>query len=271
MDDDLFDTVLVSFGSCGFIHGVLLEVVDQYTLHATRYYNPGSISDLYPALTQLDMSNVKPNWDTSNDAKKINPGGNKDFFHFEVYRNPQSSGNTEAVVLVMDKLQYSPNNFNHNPPSNLSINDDGTRIAELLKKIPVGGQAINNLIMEKVFTSVYSPYEAFGTIGDINPKLGQIAAGTIVLCIAFDMQHTLDVIDFSDNAKSKFPGTFFWSDIRFIPKAKGLLAFQKEDKNCCFEICGIGTPDLVGLINYFLAQLRESGLHTILFATGMCR
>ncbi len=56
-DDDLFNAALVSFGSFGIIHGVMLESVPIFYLQKHRDWRPLT-PELKSAMGTLDFSNV---------------------------------------------------------------------------------------------------------------------------------------------------------------------------------------------------------------------
>ncbi len=249
LSDDLFDAALVSFGAFGFIHGVLLEVVDLFVLHATRYKITTGFASLQAAMTQFDFTNVNLN--------RPNPNDKTPPYHFEVFRNPNASVADEAVVMVMDKTPYPPGFQSTVPKPGTPPNDDISSLANLLTQVSLG--ALTPLMASLLFGQTYFPFDCQGTIGQINPKLGPIGPGSIVLSLAIDMKDILQVMSISDTYRQKH-NCLVWHDIRFMPQSKGLLGFQKFPQSCSFEIAGIGSPDLILMINEVLAQMRQDSI-----------
>src|SRR5712691_7348651 len=86
-DDNLFDAALVSFGSFGIIHGVLIEVEDLYYLQAWRKVMPRA--DLKQSLGTLKFDGVPL-------PRPERP------FHFQVVLNPHDTGNAYVTVMYKD-------------------------------------------------------------------------------------------------------------------------------------------------------------------------
>ena len=76
-DDALFNAALVSFGSFGFIHGVMIETEPQFLLTEHRLGNVAYDNTLKTAMTSLDFSNLN----------LPGTGVNGDLYHFEVLIN----------------------------------------------------------------------------------------------------------------------------------------------------------------------------------------
>lgn len=89
-DDDLFNAALVSFGSFGLVHGMLIETEALYLLE--RVILNYDIPEVNKAITTLDMSGLNL------------PNGDQLPFHFEVAMNPYRSGVGEKGAFV--RLYY---------------------------------------------------------------------------------------------------------------------------------------------------------------------
>jgi hypothetical protein len=134
-DDDLFNSVLVSFGSFGFIHSVLLEVEPKFLLEqqlTTLPYNAA----LQKAIRSADFSGLKDKLKYPEDK----------LYHFELAINPHSfdkNGQAADVYFrVMFKMPYHPNYTPHDPQAGgkYTYGDDllglMQKALDLIEKIP---------------------------------------------------------------------------------------------------------------------------------------
>lgn len=114
-DDSVFDAALVSFGSFGFIHGVLLEAEPLYTLQAYRQ-RMDLTAELWQAMDQLDFSALQ--------LPGNRPIGTTPF-HFQVVMDPNDFGpgpghGPYATVMFKEKA----------PPLNCRPPTSGGKIAQ---------------------------------------------------------------------------------------------------------------------------------------------
>ncbi len=93
-NDQLFNAALVSFGSFGFIHSVMIETDPLFLLEAHRIWLPFN-NKLKNSLSSLDFSGLKLPY----------PDDEKRLIHFETLFNP--NGNLkDAIVTVMYKRRF---------------------------------------------------------------------------------------------------------------------------------------------------------------------
>jgi hypothetical protein len=246
VDDTLFDAALVSFGSFGVIHGVLLEATDLFVLDATRYST--ALPALQDAFTSFDFSNVNLYPPASGPAGSL--------YHFEVLNNPFDP-QKGAAVLVMHKVPY-PNNFTTNIP--VTNGDPWDDIASLAAALTNLVPPADTLAANLVFTNGYTPFTHWlGTLAQQNPKLGHIAPGSVVLSMAIPQAQAWQAFQICEQQRVQ-QNCFAWYDIRFVPKAKGLLAFQRFPETCVLEMVGPGTGSLIKMFNSVLFQLRAANI-----------
>ena len=81
-DDEVFNAAVVSFGSFGFIHGVLLETFPIFLLEEHRSGEIAYDDDLIKTMTTLDFAPIQQHL-------PYGPGDpNKQLYHFEILVNP---------------------------------------------------------------------------------------------------------------------------------------------------------------------------------------
>src|SRR5215475_14030703 len=91
-DDTLFNAALVSFGSFGLVHGVMIEAEPLYLLEASRQRLPID-NQLKRAMQTLDFSTIPT------------PHPDQEPLHFEVVINPHDTGDG-AYVTTMYQRPY---------------------------------------------------------------------------------------------------------------------------------------------------------------------
>ena len=99
-DDQLFSSALVSFGSFGLIHGVLIEAEPIYLLEVHRKFM--AYDTVKSSINTLDVSQLNL------------PRGDELPHHFEITINPYAIGDDDAVAVTATyKLPYEAD---HSPP-----------------------------------------------------------------------------------------------------------------------------------------------------------
>ncbi|MCZ6775462.1 MAG: FAD-binding protein, partial [Ignavibacteria bacterium] len=151
-DDTLFDAAVVSFGSFGIIHAMLLETEPIYLLEASRLRMPID-NQLRQAMNTLDFTHLALHHQ------------NEKPFHFEVVINPHDVDNG-AYVTTMYKRPYRDDYTRPSPSQGgLAPGDD------VLGVIGRVGDAVPASIPALVNTFVGQTYEEYqmkqGTLGEI--------------------------------------------------------------------------------------------------------
>src|ERR1019366_2381761 len=134
-DDALFNSALVSFGSFGIIHGMLIEADPLYLLEVTRARMP--LQDrLRAAMQTLDVSGIPT------------PHPREPPFHFEVGINPHDIGGG-AYVTTMYRRDYTPDYPRPAlSPSGMGPGDDVLSImGDVTDRLPELTGALVNLIV----------------------------------------------------------------------------------------------------------------------------
>jgi hypothetical protein len=223
-DDELFNAALVSFGSFGFIHGVMLETEDIYLLECYRLRIPIDASFKHTMET-LDFSNAS-----------FLPHGSERPFHFQAVIN-QYDLNKGAYVMVMYKRPHTDNyqapviDFNKAGPGD----DVPAFLGKLTDIIPaLTPISVNNLI--KTQYALYS--KVFGTSGEIftnNNIRGKILSTAMGVPIRF-VNEVNDLLIELNKIHGPFTGVFSY---RYVKKSAATLAFTKYDHTCIIELDGV--------------------------------
>jgi len=221
-DDDLFNSALVSFGSIGFIHGVLVEAEDLFLM------------ETYMRLMPYD-DKLKEVMGTLNFDGFDLPYGDERPFHFAVSINPYNRENN-AYVYAFYKRPYRDDYVR--PVVNaegIGPGDDAPCfVGRLTDAIP----ALVPTLVNKLLAGVLVPYEKqFGTLGEIfnNTSLhGKLLSAAIGLPIDKVNRVTEILLEMNDT-DGPFPGLFAY---RFVKKSKATLAFTKFEYTCILELDG---------------------------------
>ncbi len=219
-DDVLFDSALVSFGSFGIIHAVLVETVPTYLLETHQRRLPLDV-ELRRAMATLDFSRLPM------------PHVGEVPHHFEVDVNPHDvpNGVWVSVMYLRGLAPYTPPD---KTPGEYGPGDDLLSVVGLLTPLISGSVApiIN------AFAGQYLKEYSY-----VMGKQGEIFSKTIVHGKAMSMELGLPLPIVSDALpiileearRGSFPG---FIGIRYIKRSRALLAFTKFDMTCTVELQG---------------------------------
>ncbi len=221
-DDDLFNAALVSFGSFGIIHGVMVVTDDLFLLET--YLRRMPYDDVLKQLmATLDFTNATL------------PNGSERPFHFSVVINPYDLAKG-AFVQSFYKRPYVENykRFKVNP-AGLGPGDDAPCfIGQLTDAVP----ALVPAIVNKLIGGAYKPFEKkMGTLGEIfnNTTLhGKLLSAAIGLPLN-QVSRVTDILLEINKTTGPFSGVFAY---RFIKKTQATLGFTKFDFTCILELDG---------------------------------
>jgi hypothetical protein len=221
-DDDLFNSTLVSFGSFGIIHGVLVEATDLFLLETYMRKMPYD-TQLKEVMGSLNFNGLDL------------PYGEERPFHFAVVINPYDKEN-KAYVSVFYKRPYRDDYVR--PVVNaegIGPGDDAPCfIGRLTDTIP----ALVPTLVNKLLAGVFVPYEKqFGTLSEIfnNTTLhGKLMSAAIGLPLDM-VNRVTEILLEMNNTEGPFPGLFAY---RYVKKSKARLAFTKFEYTCILELDG---------------------------------
>ncbi|MCU7552022.1 FAD-binding protein [Chitinophagaceae bacterium LB-8] len=220
-DDELFNAALISFGSFGFIHGVMLETEDIFLLECYRQRMPMD-DHLRHIMGTLDFSNAQ-----------FRPHGNERPFHFQVVVNPYDMDNG-AYVTTMFKRSYQPNypqwvrDFSKAGPGD----DAPAFLGKLTANVPV----LTHLVVDQLVKSVYAPFEnVWGTMGEIfynTDARGKIYSSAFGIPLNYVSQ-VHDLIMELNKTAGPVAGVFAY---RYVRQSEATLSFTQYPHTCIVEI-----------------------------------
>jgi hypothetical protein len=226
-NDALFHAALVSFGSFGFIHGVMVETEDLFLLNASmRKQNHDA--DLMQLMQSLDF------------ASATCPGLARPHtrpYHFEVKINPYDT-DQQAFVTTMYKEPYHTNYSQPQPNAEgLGPGDDAPAfIGKVLEKVPSLIPKAINALTESSLTLFEKEQGTIGQIFNNTALRGKLLSAAVGLQPA-DIQNVIDIL-LDENKSSKhgcFPGIFAF---RYIKGTEATLGFNRFATTCIMEMDG---------------------------------
>ncbi len=249
-NDALFDAALVSFGSFGILHGLMIETRPLFVLHAYRKvmrWNAG----LKKAVGSLDLSGLSL------------PRAASNLYHFEVFWNPnEGTPPDEAFVLQMYEgafpARYSPPVWD---PSQAGMGATGLEVmSHLLGAIPSPlNDAVRPLLNSQV-RDEFAEYEKTGTIRDI--FRGETIKGKNLACgIAIPLDRTLEALDIAFDTYADEPSVLpLLISTRYVKGTRATLGFTRFPTTCVLELDGVNTKKVRDYVNRVLAALEGQGI-----------
>src|SRR6185436_6013127 len=152
INDDLFNAALVSFGSFGFIHGVMIETDPLFLYEAYRVRLPLD-NKLYQLMETLDFTN------------SALPHGSERPYHFQVLINQFDTSN-QAYATAMYKRPYDPA---YTPPDvSVPGTVPGDDAPVVIGKITEAFPDLVDIAVNKLIPTAYKPYsDVWGTHGEM--------------------------------------------------------------------------------------------------------
>lgn len=219
-DDDTFNAALVSFGSFGIIHGVLIEAEDLFHLEASRIKLPFD-ENLKHVIQTLQFDHINL------------PEPVENPYHFEVVINPHAKDG-QAFSTVMYKKTYREGIEERRRSSGgFQPGDDFLGVIGTL--LDIAPEAIPAAV-NKLLASQYKEYRGrTGTLGDIFSATGirGKATGTAMGVPLEETGRALDVILDVQNRSRNFPGVIA---LRYVKKSDALLAFTRHSPTCIIDL-----------------------------------
>ncbi len=249
-DDDLFNAALVSFGSFGIIHGVMIEATDIFLMNThSRYltYNAA----LKHTMDTLDFSNLP----------KL-PRENVRPYFFKLVVNPH---NMEDGVYT--KVSYKePFTLSH--PIDYSVDGSGIGpgddllnvMGSITDNIPLLTPALVNLLARLELPSTEDKRE--GITGTVGQTFGFTnTRGTAVgAAMGIPLSETSRAVDlFLDLFRTEEPAPLVIG-IRYVKKSDATLAFTRFDTTCVIELDGVASKRSTDFFKKAWKAMDDAGI-----------
>lgn len=254
-DDTLFNAALVSFGSFGIIHGLMIEARERFLLHAFRSWHAFD-EPIKKAISSLDFSELRPFEDLHNKPAS-------QLYHFQVHFLPnEGTPPDEVSVTVMFEEPYTDA---YRPPSwgadKAGPGASGLEVmGALLGAVPDPLQKFVKSVLNPQVRSYLDPYEVKGTFLDL--FRGEIVRGKVfVSALGLPLSSALDALAVLFNIYKDFgtilPMTY---TMRFVKGTEALLGFTKFDPTCVLEVDGLNTPRMWDYARAVWNKLEQEGI-----------
>ena len=238
-NDDLFNDALVSFGSFGIIHGILIEATDIFHLEV--------VQDAYPTIE------VKKAIETL-DFSGFNHFPTGDPFHFQVFIDPYTRETT--YVKMMSVRTFDSRNRSI-PPESTGVDwsqDMPHFIGMITDKIPA-------LIPRVISPLIRDNYKAYtqqlrGTLGEIF-KTAKLLGKVTSAAIGIQLKNIEQVLDIYYQILAEMGPTAAIVSLRYVKGSKATMAFTRFPMTCIFEIDGIQSKRTRRFLDKFWARLRH--------------
>jgi hypothetical protein len=238
-DDELFNAALVSFGSFGFIHGVMICTEPLYLLECYRKKIPLDNSFKHIMAT-LDFSNAN-----------FVPNGNERPFHFQAVID-QYNLSGGAYATIMYKRPYKDNY--QAPLDDLNKAGPGDDLASVMGIITDTVPILTHLLVSKLVKTSYTLYEGeLGTSGEIF-RNNNIRGKLMSTAIGIPLDRVLEVNELLielNKTEGPFLGIFSY---RYVKGSAATLGFTSFNPTCIFELDG---ADSSGTRDFYAAVWNE--------------
>ena len=233
-DDTLFNAALVSFGSFGIIHGIMIEARELFVLNALRFNHPYNAA-LKTAINTLDLGGLQLPAEAAN-IPKDKP------YHFEVFYNPnEGAPPDEAIVILMYEgpwdASYEAPEWDADDPG---MGASGLEVmGSLLDLIP---SPLNKLVVPMLNDQVadkFEPYVKTGIIRDL--FRGEVTLGKTMACgIGLPLDRAEEALNIAfkiyEDSGDVLP---ILLSHRFVKGTDALLGFTRFDTTAVLEIDSI--------------------------------
>jgi FAD/FMN-containing dehydrogenase len=245
-DDDLFYAALVSFGSFGFIHGVMLETDPLFLYEAYRVRVPVDEALFHTMQTQ--------------DFAKANlPNGTERPYHFQVFINPYDT-RRQGFINVMYKRPYGPYPPFPPFPSGIGPGDDAPAF---IGRVTDTAPALVPVVVNNLIGGSYKPiHKLLGTHADFfyNTNIHGKVMSTAAAIPIHEIGRVTEGLLKLNEEKGPFTGVFAY---RFVKGTKATLGFTRFDPSCVLELDGIFSNLTVRFYQAFWEMLQKEGIpHT---------
>ncbi|HEX2628111.1 MAG TPA: FAD-linked oxidase [Chitinophagaceae bacterium] len=259
-DDDLFNSVLVGFGSFGIIHGLMIETEPLFLLKEYRISEAVYSDKLMDALSTLDIPKLKQLLPGMPDSV---PG--HELYHMEMNLNPytlKKNSNKGLYIFFFYKLPAPPNYITDHGGTHAP--GPSPEFIWMMKGLMglIGPGASYSLIkklttqeFEKNIRPATPEPKSIGSIFRDTRFTGNIASFAFAVSTP-DLPQTLKEIleEISENA---FAGAVA---VRFVKGTQATLGFTKFDNTSVIEMDGLDSKANHTVFKNVIFRLEDRGI-----------
>lgn len=259
-DDDLFHAALVSFGSFGFINGVMIETDPLFLLKEHRFDTATYSDEIMQAFANVDV----PKLNALIDGMPADTATEK-LYHLEININPfkVKKGSKDGFYIRTFYKIPCPDAYvpDHQAEGDVTMNPDLIAFIEkVVEKLKGNLSAtaielvVNQLFDEAMKASVPGPR----TIGEIfkisrfRGKIGSFAFAVDSKDLPAVIDHVLEV-----NKTKPFAGGLA---VRFVKGTNATLGFTRYSTSCVVELDGVDTPKNAAVCKAIIERIQAHNI-----------
>jgi hypothetical protein len=255
-DDTLFYAALVSLGSMGVVHGLMIETRELFLLNAARFRHPYDAT-VKAAIAACD-STLIPLPSEAEAVPRDKP------YHFELSFNPnEGAPPPEAIVQVMYESDYDPAHYT--PPAwnggEAGLGASGLDVmGALVGRIPSPLNKLAVPLLNSQVKNEFSPYFRKAIIRDL--FRGEKTLGKTLACgMGMPLANAVEAMDIAFKAYKQanivLPIVF---SFRFVKGTRALLGFTHFDTTAVMEMDGVNSPESRDFFNKVWNDLEAAGI-----------
>lgn len=241
-NDALFNAALVSFGSFGFIHGVMLSTEPLFLLNVFRL--PLDTAAVRPLLQTLDFSNT---------PFLPRPGVRP--HHFQAVLNPFNKSSTHVTIMYKEAYRQDYTRFSWDTEKAGPGEDAPVLLGRLTNSLP----ALTSLVVQQAVKAGYVRLDnVWGTQGEIFSNV--VARGKVMsTALGVAAEHANDVLELAltINRRIPFAGVF---SFRYVRQTGATLGFTKFPHTCVAEFDSFNTPATWQFYQQLWAAVEAAGI-----------
>lgn len=249
-DDAQFNSALVSFGSFGIIHGLMIEARDRFLLRAYRRFQPLD-AGLWNAIGSHDFSGINL------------PNPESDLYHFEVFFNPNAgTPPNEAIVLLMFEEgwhDYTPPVWNAGTGG---LSASGLDVmGQIVSVLPASIAGIIKPSLNDEVRSKFAPYEKVGAIRDL--FRGEVTRGKTLACgVGMPLDRAAEAIGIAFDTYKNFGAVLpLLISTRYVKGTRATLGFTRFPATCILELDSVNVPETRRYVREVWANLAAAGIN----------
>ena len=249
-DDDLFYSALVSFGSFGIIHGIMVETRDRFLLRSFRRFQPLD-AGMWKAIGGLDFSDINL------------PRAEDKLYHFEVFFNPnEGTPPNEAIVMLMfeeDWHDYTPPVWNAGTGG---LSASGLDVmGQLVTSLPSSLAGIIKDTLNDEVRRKFAPYEKVGAIRDL--FRGEVTRGKTLACgVGVPLANAEQALRIAFETYRTFgPVLPLLLSVRYVKGTRATLGFTRFPVTCVLELDAVNVPETRNYVKEVWKNLEAAGVN----------
>ena len=236
-DDTLFNAALVSLGSFGIIHGVMIETRELFLLNAVRFRHPYDAA-LKAAIAACDPTLI-PLPAEADAVPRDKP------YHFELFFNPnEGAPPAEAILLIMYESAFDPDRYAP-PPWNAGepgLGASGLDImGALVGRIPSPLNKVALPLLNAQVNQEFAPYFKQAVIRDL--FRGEKTLGRTLACgVGMPLEHAIEAMEIAFRVYKESDAVLpLILSHRFVKGTNALLGFTRFDTTAVMEMDAVNT------------------------------